>query len=97
MDIVLSVLGGLGLFLFGMNMLSESLQKTAGNRLQNVIKALTKNIVMSIIVGALVTMLLQSSSGTSVMVIGFVNAGMMNLTQAAGVLMGANIGTTITS
>lgn len=97
MDIVLSILGGLGLFLFGMNMLSESLQKTAGNRLQNVIKALTKNIVMSIIVGALVTMLLQSSSGTSVMVIGFVNAGMMNLTQAAGVLMGANIGTTITS
>ncbi|MDN6731691.1 MAG: Na/Pi cotransporter family protein [Atopostipes suicloacalis] len=97
MDIVLSVLGGLGLFLFGMNMLSDSLQKTAGNRLQNIIKTLTKNIFMSIIVGAFVTMLLQSSSGTSVMVIGFVNAGMMNLTQAAGVLMGANIGTTITS
>ncbi|MDN6162379.1 MAG: Na/Pi symporter [Atopostipes sp.] len=97
MDIILSVLGGLGLFLFGMNMLSESLQKTAGNRLQNIIKALTKNIFMSIIVGALVTMLLQSSSGTSVMAIGFVNAGMMTLTQAAGVMMGANIGTTITS
>lgn len=97
MDIVLSVLGGLGLFLFGMNMLSDSLQKTAGNRLQNIIQALTKNIFMSIGIGALVTMLLQSSSGTSVMVIGFVNAGMMNLMQAAGVIMGANIGTTITS
>lgn len=97
MDIVLSVLGGLGLFLFGMNMLSDSLQKTAGNRLQNIIKALTKNIFMSIAIGALVTTLLQSSSGTSVMVIGFVNAGMMNLTQAAGVMMGASIGTTITS
>lgn len=97
MDIILSVLGGLGLFLFGMNMLSDSLQKTAGNRLQNIIQALTKNIFMSVLMGALVTMLLQSSSGTSVMVIGFVNAGMMNLTQAAGVMMGASIGTTITS
>lgn len=77
MDIVLSVLGGLGLFLFGMNMLSENLQKSAGNKLQNIIHALTKNIFMSISVGALVTTLLQSSSGTSVMVIGFVNAGMM--------------------
>lgn len=97
MDIILSVLGGLGLFLFGMNMLSDSLQKSAGNRLQNIIQALTKNIFMSVLMGALVTMLLQSSSGTSVMVIGFVNAGMMNLTQAAGVIMGASIGTTITS
>lgn len=97
MEIITSVLGGLGLFLFGMNMISESLQKTAGNRLQNIIYALTKNIFMSVVIGALVTMLLQSSSGTSVMVISFVNAGMMNLTQATGVLMGANIGTTITS
>lgn len=97
MEIITSVLGGLGLFLFGMNMISENLQKTAGSRLQNIIYALTKNIVMSVAIGALVTMLLQSSSGTSVMVISFVNAGMMNLTQATGVLMGANIGTTITS
>lgn len=97
MDIILSVLGGLGLFLFGMNMLSENLQKSAGNKLQNIVQILTKNIFMSILVGALVTTLLQSSSGTSVMVIGFVNAGMMNLTQAAGVMMGASIGTTITS
>lgn len=97
MEIITSVLGGLGLFLFGMNKISESLQKTAGSRLQNIIYALTKNVVMSVMIGALVTMLLQSSSGTSVMVISFVNAGMMNLTQATGVLMGANIGTTITS
>lgn len=96
MDIVLTVLGGLGLFLFGMNMMSDSLQKTAGNRLQNIIEVLTKNMFLSIIVGAIITMLIQSSSGTTVMVIGFVNAGMMNLTQAAGVMMGANIGTTIT-
>ena len=89
MEIITTVLGGLGLFLFGMNMISENLQKTAGNRLQNIIYALTKNVFMSVIVGALVTMLLQSSSGTSVMVISFVNAGMMNLTQATGVLMGA--------
>lgn len=97
MEIITTVLGGLGLFLFGMNKISESLQKTAGNRLQNIIQALTKNVFMSVGIGALVTMLLQSSSGTSVMVISFVNAGMMNLTQALGVLMGANIGTTITS
>ncbi len=97
MDIILSVLGGLGLFLFGMNMISESLQKTAGNRLRNIIQVLTKNTFMSVLVGIVVTMLLQSSSGTSVMVVSFANAGLMNLTQAVGVMMGANIGTTFTS
>lgn len=97
MQIALSVLGGLGLFLYGMNKISENLQKSAGNRLRNIIQALTKNTFMSILVGGFVTMLLQSSSGTSVMVVSFVNAGLMNLTQAVGVLMGANIGTTFTS
>src|SRR5699024_6849228 len=90
------VLGGLGLFLYGMTMMSAGLQKTAGNELKKIIEILTTNIYMGILVGTLVTVLIQSSSGTTVMVIGFVNAGIMSLTQAAGVIMGANIGTTIT-
>lgn len=96
MDIALTVLGGLGLFLYGMTMMSAGLQKTAGNELKKIIEILTTNIYMGILVGTLVTVLIQSSSGTTVMVIGFVNAGIMSLTQAAGVIMGANIGTTIT-
>jgi len=96
MDIALTVLGGLGLFLYGMTTMSDGLQKTAGNELKKIIEILTTNIYMGILVGTLVTVLIQSSSGTTVMVIGFVNAGIMSLTQAAGVIMGANIGTTIT-
>src|SRR5699024_2066852 len=96
MDIALTVLGGLGLFLYGMTMMSAGLQKTAGNELKKIIEILTTNIYMGILVGTLVTVLIQSSSGTTVMVIGFVNAGIMSLTQAAVVIMGVNIGTTIT-
>ncbi len=96
MNIALTVLGGLGLFLYGMTVMSAGLQKTAGNELKKIIEVLTTNIYMGVLVGAVVSVLIQSSSGTSVMVIGFVNAGIMSLTQAAGVIMGANIGTTIT-
>lgn len=93
----LSVIGGLGLFLYGMNIMGDGLQKVAGERLKRLIEVLTNNRILGVIVGAIVTMVIQSSSGTTVMVIGFVNAGLMSLPQAAGVIMGANIGTTITA
>lgn len=97
MEMALPVIGGLGLFLYGMNIMGTGLQKTAGERLKKLIEVLTNNRVMGVIVGAIVTMIIQSSSGTTVMVIGFVNAGLMSLPQAAGVIMGANIGTTVTA
>jgi phosphate:Na+ symporter len=97
MDLALPVLGGLGLFLYGMNTMGAGLEKAAGNKLKKMIEALTKNRFTGILVGTLVTMIVQSSSATTVMVIGFVNAGLMTLPQAAGVIMGANIGTTITA
>lgn len=97
MNIALPVLGGLGLFLYGMNLMGTGLEKATGERLKRLIEILTNNRVMGVIVGALVTMIIQSSSGTTVMVIGFVNAGIMTLSQAVGVIMGANIGTTITA
>lgn len=97
MDIVIPVVGGLGMFLYGMSMMGESLQKAAGEKLKNIIKIFTGNIIMGVLVGALVTMIIQSSSATTVMVVGFVNAGLMTLPQATGVIMGANIGTTATA
>ena len=97
MEMALPVLGGLGLFLYGMNVMGDGLQKSAGERLKRLIEILTNNRILGVLVGALVTMVIQSSSGTTVMVIGFVNAGLMSLPQAAGVIMGANIGTTITA
>ena len=97
MDIAIPVFGGLGLFLYGMNMMGDGLQKAAGDRLRRLIEVLTNKRLMGVIVGALVTMIIQSSSATTVMVVGFVNAGLMTLTQAVGVIMGANIGTTITA
>ena len=97
MDIALPVLGGLGLFLYGMNLMGTGLQKAAGEKLKKLIEVLTNNRLMGVIVGTLVTMVVQSSSATTVMVIGFVNAGLMSLYQAVGVIMGANIGTTITA
>lgn len=97
MEIAIGVLGGLGLFLYGMNLMGAGLQKVAGEKLKGLIEMLTKNRVMGVFVGAVVTMIVQSSSATTVMVVGFVNAGMMKLTQAIGVIMGANIGTTITA
>lgn len=97
MEIAISLLGGLGLFLYGMNIMGTGLQKAAGEKLKKLIEVLTNNRLMGVLVGALVTMVIQSSSATTVMVIGFVNAGIMSLAQAAGVIMGANIGTTITA
>ncbi len=97
MDIAIPVLGGLGLFLYGMTIMGDGLQKAAGDRLRKLIEVLTNNRLMGVLVGALVTMVIQSSSATTVMVIGFVNAGLMSLPQAVGVIMGANIGTTITA
>ncbi|HCC35499.1 MAG TPA: sodium-dependent phosphate transporter [Ruminococcaceae bacterium] len=94
---ILSLLGGLGLFLFGMKLMSEGLELTAGSKLQKVLKTLTSNKFMGAAVGLFITAIIQSSSATTVMVVGFVNAGLMSLAQAAGVIMGANIGTTITS
>ncbi|NLX62308.1 MAG: Na/Pi cotransporter family protein [Tissierellia bacterium] len=97
MDIALPVLGGLGLFLYGMNIMGTGLEKAAGERLKRLIELLTNNRLMGVIVGAVVTAIIQSSSATTVMVVGFVNAGLMTLPQAAGVIMGANIGTTVTA
>ncbi len=94
---IFSLLGALGLFLYGMKIMSEGLEKFAGDRLRNILAAMTKNRVMGVFTGITVTALIQSSSATTVMVISFVNAGLMTLTQAIGVIMGANIGTTITA
>lgn len=97
MDIALQVLGGLGLFLYGMNLMGIGLEKAAGDKLKRLIEVLTNNRLMGVLVGIIVTMIIQSSSATTVMVVGFVNAGLMTLHQAVGVIMGANIGTTITA
>ncbi len=94
---LLSLFGSLGLFLFGMKTMSEGLEKFAGNRLRNILSAMTKNRVMGVLTGIAVTALIQSSSATTVMVVSFVNAKLMTLTQSIGVIMGANIGTTVTA
>lgn len=93
----LSVLGGVGLFLFGMSIMSTGLKNSCGDNLQNILEKATKNKFVAVLVGLTMTMLIQSSSATDVMVIGFVNSGMMTVAQAIGVIMGANIGTTITA
>ena len=90
-------IGGLGMFLYGMNIMADGLQKSAGEKMKNLLGILTNNRFLAIVVGALVTAVVQSSSATTVMVVGFVNAGILNLGQAVGVIMGANIGTTITA
>ncbi len=89
--------GGLGMFLYGMNSMADGLQKSAGSRMQQLLGVLTSNRLLGVLIGAGITAIVQSSSATTVMVVGFVNAGMMNLTQAVGMIMGANIGTTVTS
>lgn len=94
---VIGLLGGLGLFIYGMKQMSEGLQKTAGKKLRHFLAAMTSKPIMGVGVGALVTSIIQSSSATTVMVVGFVNAGIMTLLQSVGVIMGANIGTTITA
>lgn len=93
---ILTILGSLGIFLFGIKLLSESLQKVAGNRMRAVLSAITSNKYKSIFTGLIVTAAIQSSSASSVMIISFVNAGLLSLYQAVGALIGANIGTTIT-
>lgn len=94
---VFGLVGGLALFLYGMNSMSENLQKVAGDRMKKILGILTKNPVLGALAGALVTAVLQSSSATTVMAIGFVSAGLMNLPQAISVIFGANIGTTMTA
>lgn len=88
--------GALGLFMYGMQLASDGIQRAAGDRLQGTVNFMTKNRFFAVITGALVTVLIQSSSATTVMVVSFVNAGLLNLFQAIGVIMGANIGTTLT-
>lgn len=95
--IIISVVGGLGLFILGMNMMSEGLQKAAGEKLRRILELLTFNRYIAVVSGILLTVLVQSSSITTVMVVGFVNSGLMTLTQAVGTILGANIGTTITA
>ena len=89
--------GGFGMFLYGMNVMADGLQKSVGDKMKNLLALLTGRRILGVLVGALITAIIQSSSATTVMVVGFVNAGIMNLSQAVGVIMGANIGTTITS
>ena len=93
LSISLKVAGGLGLFLLGMKNMSEGMQAVAGSRLRRLINAVTNNRFVACLVGALVTCTIQSSSVTTVMLVGFVNAGLMTLTQAVGVILGADIGT----
>ena len=95
-SIVIPFIGGLAMFIYGMNIMADGLQHAAGSKMKKILEVLTQNKLMGIALGALVTAIIQSSSATPVMVVGFVNAGLMNLTQAIIVIMGANIGTTIT-
>lgn len=99
MDIfsLLTMLGGLALFLYGMNAMGDGLEKMAGGRLERILERLTSKKLLAVLLGAGVTAVIQSSSATTVMVVGFVNSGIMSLSQAVGVIMGANVGTTITS
>lgn len=91
------LLGSLGLFLYGMNLMSESLQKVAGNRLRKILASMTKNRFLGVLTGLLITSIIQSSSATTVMVVSFVNAGLLTLAESISVIMGANIGTTVTA
>lgn len=97
LGVLFQFIGGLGMFLYGMDAMADGLQKSAGSRLQQLLGVLTANKFLGVLVGAAVTAIIQSSSATTVMVVGFVNAGIINLTQAVGIIMGANIGTTVTS
>lgn len=94
---IFGLVGGLAMFLYGMNSMSDALQKAAGEKMKKILGFLTKNPIMGALAGALVTAVLQSSSATTVMVIGFVSAGLMTLPQAISVIFGANIGTTMTA
>ncbi|MBR5265537.1 MAG: Na/Pi symporter, partial [Clostridia bacterium] len=93
---IVSLLGGLGFFLFGMTLLSDGLKKIAGSKLEMILEKLTSTTFKSVLLGTVVTTAIQSSSATTVMVVGFVNSGIMKLANAIGIIMGANIGTTAT-
>jgi phosphate:Na+ symporter len=95
-DILIPFAGGLGMFIYGMQIMAQGLENAAGNKMKSLLEVLTKNKLMGVLLGAVITAVIQSSSATTVMVVGFVNAGIMNLTQAMGVIMGANVGTTVT-
>lgn len=94
--ILLGFAGGLGMFIYGMQIMAQGLENAAGNRMKSLLEVLTRNKLMGVLLGAAITAVIQSSSATTVMVVGFVNAGIINLSQAMGVIMGANIGTTVT-
>ncbi|NDI36141.1 Na/Pi cotransporter family protein [Chengkuizengella sediminis] len=96
-DLIFKFVGGLGIFLFGLKYMSEGLQKTAGDKLRSLLSKYTTNPLLGVLVGVVVTILIQSSSGTTVLAVGLVNAGLMTLRQSIGVIMGANIGTTMTA
>ena len=95
--VISGLIGGLGMFLYGMKLMGDGLENAAGEGLKSILEKLTSNKYIGVLIGALVTAIIQSSSGTTVMIVSFVNAGLMNLSQAMGVIMGANIGTTITA
>ena len=97
LSMTMALLGGLALFLYGMKLMGEGLEKAAGDRLKRLLEALTRNPLMGLLVGVVFTIIIQSSSATTVMVVGFVNAGLLDLMQATGVILGANIGTTVTA
>ena len=94
---ILTMLGGLALFLYGMNAMGDGLAKVSGGKLERILEKLTSSPIKAVLLGCGVTAVIQSSSATTVMVVGFVNSGIMKLEQAVGVIMGANIGTTVTS
>ena len=94
---LLDMVCGLALFLYGMHVMGEGLSRASGGKLENILEQLTNSRIRAVLLGAAVTAVIQSSSATTVMVVGFVNSGIMKLSQAVGVIMGANIGTTITS
>ncbi|MBW6410415.1 Na/Pi cotransporter family protein [Clostridium sp. YB-6] len=95
--VIIKLMGGLGLFIYGMKLMGDGLENAAGDGLKSILEKVTSNPITAVMIGAIVTAVIQSSSATTVMVVGFVNAGLMNLVQAAGIIMGANIGTTITA
>ena len=97
LESIFLIVGGLGLFLFGMKMMSNGLELIAGDRLQNIIKRVTSNRFTAVSVGIIATIAINSSTATTIMTVSFVNSGMMNLTQAIGIIMGANVGTTFSA
>ena len=96
-EVIFGTLGGLGLLIYGIQLMGDGLQQVAGDRMRKILGSLTNNALMGVTVGAVVTSIIQSSSATTVLLVGFINAGLITLKQAVGVIMGANIGTTITA